>query len=110
MIRATLTALFVLVACLVFAQGNTPPVIKVTLPKEAKPGTKVQGTIEVTFADGLHGYQNPPTDQYQIPVTLTLEAKGYALGKIAYPKGAMITTGGDTKPSALYEGKIKIPF
>lgn len=110
MIRSLFAILFVLVACAAWSQGNTKPSVKVVLPKQIKPGAKFQGTVEVTFAEGLHGYQNPPTDKFQIPVKLAVDAKGFAIGKIVYPKGALIKLPSDSKPSALYQGTIKIQF
>src|ERR1700704_6426167 len=104
MIRPVLTALFAILASLALAQGNAQPTVKLVFPKTAKAGAKVQGTIEVTFSEGLHGYQNPPTDEYQIPVKVSIDTKGFVLAKTAYPKGEMKVIGGDTKPSAVYEG------
>ena len=109
MIRPLLATVLALFVSLALAQENTPPTVKVVLPKQAKPGAKVQGTVEITFADGLHGYQNPPTDEYQIPVKVTVDTKGFILAKPVYPKGIMKETGGEPKPIAVYEGTIKIP-
>src|SRR4051812_12948563 len=102
MLRPIFSALLLIAACAGFAQGNAAPTVKITLPKEAKAGSKVEASIEITFADGLHGYQNPPTDQYQIPVKVSLETKGFTLAKVTYPKGVMRATGGDTKPAGVY--------
>lgn len=109
MIRSLLATLLALTVCLAAAQSNASPTVKVTLPKSAKPGATVAGTIELTFADGLHGYQNPPTDQYQIPVKVALDTKGFTLKKVSYPKGVMKSIGGDPKPCGVYEGTVKIP-
>jgi DsbC/DsbD-like thiol-disulfide interchange protein len=109
MTRPLITAVFAIPAALALGQGGAPPTLKLVFPKTAKAGTVVKGTIEVTFADGLHGYQNPPTEDYQIPVKLSIDTKGFVLGKPAYPKGVLRTMGGDTKPSAVYEGTIRIP-
>jgi DsbC/DsbD-like thiol-disulfide interchange protein len=109
MIRPLLAALFTFCVCLAFGQENTAPTIKVTLPKQAKPGAKVMGTLEITFSEGLHGYQNPPTDEFQIPVKVSIDTKGFVLAKAIYPKGVLKTMGGDTKPAAVYEGMIRIP-
>ncbi|HWA83271.1 MAG TPA: protein-disulfide reductase DsbD domain-containing protein [Fimbriimonadaceae bacterium] len=110
MIRSLLSALFVFAVCLAVAQTNTAPTVKVVLPKTAKPGATVSGTIELSFADGLHGYQNPPTDEYQIPVKVSVDTKGFTLKKVTYPKGVMKSIGGDPKPCGVYEGTVKIPI
>lgn len=110
MLKAFCTLLFVSLVGFVFAQmGNTAPEVKLVFPASAKAGQKVQGTIEITFAEGLHGYQNPPSEAYQIPVKVSLDTKGYKLVKVAYPKGIAKATGGETKPSNVYEGTIRIP-
>ena len=107
--RLILIATIFFTTVLAVAQGNTPPTVKVTLPKEAKAGAKVLGMVEITFSDGLHGYQNPPTDEYQIPVKVTVDTKGFVLSKASYPKGIMKSIGGDPKPCGVYECTIKIP-
>jgi DsbC/DsbD-like thiol-disulfide interchange protein len=109
MIRPIVAAIFAFFLTFAFAQDNTPPTVKVVLPKSAKPGEKIKATVEVTFAEGLHGYQNPASGEYQIPVALTLDTKGVKLDPIKYPKGKMLSIGGDPTPAAVYEGLIKIP-
>ncbi len=69
----------------------------------------ISGVATVTFGDGLHAYQNPPTQSYQIPVKLELVGpKGKLSAK--YPAGTLGSVGGDPTPSRLYEGKVSIPF
>ncbi len=88
-----------------FAQDA--PTLKVTIPATAKPGETVKGTVTVTFADGWHGYQNPPSDPYQNPVTVTVDTKGFKLKKATYPKGVVKEMSG--AKTAVYEGQISIP-
>lgn len=54
-----------------------PAEFKIELPKMVKPGAVVKAKAHVTFSEGWHGYQNPPSDPYQNPVTLKLDTKGY---------------------------------
>ena len=72
------------------------------------PGAVVKGTLTMTFADGWHGYQNPPSDPYQNPVTIALSTKGFKFSKVTYPVGIIKDFAG-TK-TAVYEGEITIPF
>ncbi len=89
-------------------QGDAE-VIKVSLPKEAKAGTAVSGTVTIIIPEGWHAYQNPPTDKVgQMPVTVSSPDKNVVLKSVKYPKGFMMDSFG-TK-SAVYEGTIKIPF
>lgn len=95
------------VGAMAFAQDNTPPTIKLVLPKSAKAGSVVKGTVKVKFAPGLHGYQNPPTRSYLVPVSVKSDTKGVSLEKARYPKGIMKESLGDTL--AVYEGEVSIP-
>lgn len=90
------------------AQDNDPPVVKLAFAAKSGPaGSKLKGTLTVTFAEGLHGYQNPPLSEYQIPVKVAGEDKGIVL-KVAYPKGQVKGVAGEQ--AAVYEGTIKIPI
>lgn len=82
--------------------------VKVSMSWDKKPmtpGAKLTGKVMITFAAGKHGYQNPPTKEYQIPVKLSAP-KGFAL-VAKYPKGVMRMTAGEE--SAVYEGTLEIP-
>jgi len=89
-------------------QGDAE-VIKVSLPKEAKAGAAVSGTVTIIIPEGWHAYQNPPTDKSgQTPVTVSSPDKNVVLKSVKYPKGFMMDSFG-TK-AAVYEGTIKIPI
>lgn len=75
-----------------------------------KAGEKVKATLSITFADGLHGYQNPPAQDYQIPVKVSVTEKGFTLVKVTYPKGTDFTMQGEEHPAKVYEGTIQIPL
>ncbi len=75
-----------------------------------KPGEKVKATLTLAFAPGLHGYQNPPSEDFQIPVTVKVVEKGFTLIKATYPAGVDFTMAGETKPARVYEGTITIPL
>lgn len=91
---------------LAFAQEV--PKASLSLPTKAKPGAVIHGVATITFAEGWHGYQNPPLDKYQNPVTLTLATKGWKLQKVSYPKGVIMEMAGSQ--AAVYEGTVKVPF
>lgn len=88
---------------------ESAPKAQLTLPKQVVAGSPVKGVVTVTFAKGLHGYQNPPTSEYEIPVKITFAQKGFKLVKATYPKGVDMKLQGEDKPSKVYEGTIKIP-
>ncbi|CAN5484242.1 hypothetical protein BH11ARM1_BH11ARM1_07760 [soil metagenome] len=106
--RAFLLCLLVLASSAVFAQ-SAEPVAKLKMPKGPfYAGKTIKATLIVTFAEGLHAYQNPPTSEFQIPLKISA-VKGTTIGKVFYPKGIPMTMGGDPTPAMVYEGTIEIP-
>lgn len=103
-----LTSLFVGLALVVPVFAQEAPGVKIVVPAQAKAGSTVKGTLTMRFADGWHGYQNPPLDQYQNPVSVSLATKGWKLQKVAYPEGIVKEVAG--AKAAVYEGEIKVPF
>ena len=85
-----------------------PARVELKLPvKVGAPGALLKGKVLVTFAPGWHGYQNPPTREYEIPLKIETKAKGVAL-KVQYPKGEMKDFAG--AQTAMYEGTVEVPF
>lgn len=68
----------------------------------------IDGVATVVFAEGLHGYQNPQTDETIIPIELS--GDGFKLASIAYPKGHEDTVGGLPDKYFVHSGTIQIPF
>lgn len=103
--------LFGLLATLGFVSFQAPdPTIKVDAPpKQVAAGSKLTLNVNLTFASGLHGYQNPPASDYEIPVTVKVEGKEFKVVKVAYPAGEDASVGGMEKPTKTYAGKVKIP-
>jgi DsbC/DsbD-like thiol-disulfide interchange protein len=94
----------VAIAALVTAQEA--PQAELVLPKQVALGKPVQATVKITFDTGWHGYQNPPTKDYMIPVKVESATKGVTV-KAAYPKGVIMDFGGES--TAVYEGTVSIP-
>lgn len=94
-----------------FAQGDSAPTTSLSVSgAKVYAGKSFTATLSITFAEGLHGYQNPPTDPTLIPVTVKLADKVFKLVSVAYPKGVPASVGGETKPVNVYEGTVKIPI
>jgi len=107
--RRLLASLPLLIAATAAVAQSTPPTATLKFDKPtAAAGAVVKGTLTITFADGLHGYQNPPTDEYQIPLTVKVIEKGFKLIKVSYPKGEDYT-GSDAKTIKVYKGTISVP-
>lgn len=106
-----ITVLFALLAA-AFASAQAPaPTVTVSAPpKQVAAGAKLTLTVTLTFADGFHGYQNPPAQDYEIPVTVKIDGKEFKVVKIAYPAGTDAKIGGSDKPTKAYEGVVKIPI
>ncbi len=86
-----------------------PPVVSLKLSTQNAPaGSLVKGQVTMVFAAGLHGYQNPPTLEYQIPVTISA-AEGTSLIHVKYPAGEPATMAGETSPSMTYHGTVTFP-
>lgn len=66
-------------------------------------------TLDVQFADGYHGYQNPPSDEFQLPVKITASKGAVRLIKVAYPAGVDFKMEGEKKSSKVYSGKVAFP-
>ncbi len=106
-------SILALAACatFVYAQGDTAPKATLSLSSpKAFAGKTYKAVLTVTFAEGLHGYQNPPSDPTLIPVTVKLADKTFKLVAVSYPKGVPATVGGESKPVNVYEGTVKIPI
>jgi len=107
-VALTLTAIACGTFCLASQGANREPSLSLQiLTKVPSAGSTVKGSITIFFAEGLHGYQNPPAMDYQIPVTLQSDTKGIVI-KPAYPKGKEKEFMGEK--AAVYEGKVAIPF
>ncbi len=84
---------------------NTAPKAVLTLPtKPVVAGKPFDATLVLTFADGLHGYQNPPADPDEIPVDVKLKSGSVKLLSVDYPKGVSY----GTPPVKVYSGATTI--
>lgn len=95
-----------MVTALAFCQA-APPKISLTTPTEVRPGQLVTVFVKVAFADGLHGYQNPPSESYMIPVTVNA-GKSLKSISVLYPKGHAAKIGGSPVEVMTYSGDIVI--
>lgn len=90
--------------------ADLPPTLKVTPPSApVAPGSKTTLQVVVTFGDRLHGYQNPPSEDWMIPVTVAVEGSGVRVSRVSYPKGASKVVGGLDTPALVYSGATRIP-
>lgn len=101
--------LAILVSAMALSQAPAPKVSVSTPPKQVAAGSKLTLVVTVTFAPGYHGYQNPPAEEYEIPVTVKIDGKEFKVTKVAYPAGVDATVGGSDKPTKAYQGVVKIP-
>jgi len=103
---------FLLCGLSVFASAQAPePGLSLSAPAKAvAAGSKITLTLTLTFADGFHGYQNPPAQEFEIPVVVKVDGVEFKLVKAAYPKGVDATVGGGDKPTKTYAGAVKIPL
>jgi len=98
----------ILLASMTFAQEIPPQVsVKVSAASAGKP---LAVTVTIQFEEGLHGYQNPPSDPFENPVKISVTEKRFKLLKVTYPKGVSMTQEGSTKSSLVYMGKVDFPL
>lgn len=108
--RQFLSSIVLLLAsAFAFCQAPEPTVALSKLPTQSVAGSKITIIVTITFAEGFHGYQNPPASEYEIPVDVKIDGKEFKVLKIAYPPGVDATIGGGEKPTKAYEGTIKVP-
>lgn len=101
----TLMALTGLVA---LGTAQDAPRIELKLDaKTAKPSSEVKGTVIITFAPGLHGYQNPPSQSYQLPIVVKGDT-GTTVLKVKYPAGHDEEVGGEV--AKVYSGRTVVPI
>lgn len=91
----------------VSSQNQAPEVTFKVNNVAGQAGTLQTGLVTITFAPGLHGYQNPPSEDYMIPVSIS----GSSLEnfKVKYPVGTPAAVGGETKLVMTYEGTVEFP-
>jgi DsbC/DsbD-like thiol-disulfide interchange protein len=87
---------------------EVPPQISVKVSAAAS-GKPLAVTVSIQFEEGLHGYQNPPSDPFENPIKISVTDKRFKLLKVTYPKGVSMTQEGSTKSSLVYMGKVDFP-
>ena len=105
MMKPVLTALTAALSLLAVAQ-ETAPTVSLSLPKSVKAGQEFKAKVKITFADGLHGYSNPPTSEFLNPVKVSVFDKVFALDGAVYPRGEDKEVAGER--TRVYEGTIEI--
>ena len=108
--RALFFASLAVVTASSFGQGDTPPTVKLSVDGPNVLANKpFNAVLSVTFADGLHAYQNPPSADTFIPVVVKVDGKTFSVVAVKYPKGVPAKVAGEDKPINIYSGTIKIP-
>lgn len=95
--------LSLIVAASASVQEDTPPKASLVLPKSVQASTQVLAKVKLTFAEGLHGYPNPPAGEYEVPVVITSTDKSVVVKQVKYPKGT------PHDKTRVYEGTVEIP-
>lgn len=92
------------------AGAQDPPKVSVSSDiTEAGVGDTIPATLTVTFAPGLHGYQNPQKDATIIPIKVA-NGDHTEIVDVEYPTGTPKSVGGLPDKYPVYEGTIEIPF
>jgi hypothetical protein len=98
-----------LLATAALFQAPAAPSVEVVPTKPSfTVGSQVRARVTLSFAEGLHAYQNPPTKDYQIPLTVNAGDDSFRIIKVYYPKGSDFQMAGEDEPSKVYEGQIQV--
>lgn len=88
---------------------NVPPKVSLQIDaKSVRAGQTFQATLIVQLGPDLHVYQNPPSEEWMIPITVKA-ATGTTLVRVTYPKGTSKAVGGLPKPALVHSGTVRIP-
>ena len=79
-------------------------------PSKGVVGKGILCTLFLELPEGLHGYQNPPAGEFDIPVKLSLGKGPFKIYRVDYPKGIDLAVAGADKSTKVYEGRVEIPF
>lgn len=102
------TALFAFGLAAALAQDHAPTITVATGTGSFVSGGLARFDVKIGIKDGLHAYQNPPSQDYMIP--LSIEAgDDTTVEMVRYPKGTMAAVGGETEKAAVYEGDVVVP-
>ena len=102
------TAILALGFAAALAQDHTPTISVATGTGSFYSGGLARFDVKVSIKDGLHAYQNPPSQDYMIPLSIDA-GEDTAVEKVKYPRGIMATVGGETEKAAVYEGDVIVP-
>ena len=94
---------------LLLLQNQAPKVTLDLDSSDAVVGRGLRGTLVVEIPQGLHGYQNPPADEFENPIRVVSADKSFKIYKATYPKGVEFKMASAEKPSMVYEGTVRIP-
>lgn len=93
---------------LALAQDHAPGVTVSMGPEALYSGGLARFDVKVSIKDGLHAYQNPPTQDYMVPLSID-GGDGTTVELVRYPKGVMAAVGGETEKAAVYAGDVVVP-
>ena len=78
---------------------------------KVKQGSSFQAAIVLEIQRGYHVNSSRPTDPNLIPTALKLDqAKGFTIGTVTYPRGAVRKFSFSEQPLSVYEGTIVLKF
>lgn len=109
LLRAAAAVILAGSAGLLLSQPGRPAVkASLKMDKSTAPvNSEVKGTVTVAIPAGWHAYQNPPSKDYQIPLSVEAADKSTKLTKAAYPSGTEEEAAGER--SMVYNGQVKVP-
>lgn len=89
------------------AQSVRPTASVAVTSKNVVRGQDFKARVTLDIPSGWHGYQNPPSQDYQIPVSVEGKGNAFKMIKAEYPVGTLEDVAGEK--SMVYSGKVQIP-
>ena len=73
-------------------------------------GKTVKGYVVLNIPRGYHVNSRYPKNEYLIPTTVNVSARGVTLGRVRYPRGVNRTYPYSDKPINVYEGRVVFSY
>lgn len=73
-------------------------------------GKTVKGYVVLNIPGGYHVNSRYPKNEYLIPTTVNVSARGVTLGRVNYPRGVNRTYPYSDKPINVYEGRVVFSY
>lgn len=79
---------------------------RLVAPERVAAGTKAAVRVELTFGAGWHANSHTPSEDFLVPTTVELTARGGSLSPVRYPEDVSRRFSFSEKPLRVYDGTV----